>query len=229
MKQRDYRKLNVLMDSRVNDLGVHMVQKTPLQLSVAFAATLLGVSGFTASSATLHHASGQIIGIAEQGSARAEGVVVSLTEVPGTFAPPAAAVSIDQKDKEFFPTVLAILKGTKVAFNNSDPFFHNVFSSSRVKTFNVSQEKKGDSSEILFDKAGIIPIRCHIHANMKGYVVVLPNPYFAVTNSKGLFRIANVPAGTYTIKAWSASSGSVTQTVEVPASGEAKIIFKLGS
>jgi plastocyanin len=170
-------------------------------------------------------ANGDIIGMVEHGSSRVHNAVVSLVEVPGTFKS-SKTVTMNQKDKEFAPHVLAVEKGTTVTFNSEDPFFHNVFSSSRVKTFNVSQEKKGDTSQITFDKPGIVPIRCHIHANMKAFVVVLPNPYFATTNSKGLFKISGVPAGTYTIKVWDETGLSETQSVTVPATGSVKVIFK---
>jgi len=93
--------------------------------------------------------------------------------------------------------------------------------------FNVSQEKRGDTSTLTFDKAGLVPIRCHIHASMKAYIVVLPNPYFDVSNEKGLFHISDVPAGTYTVKVWSENAGSSTQTIEVPSGGRAKVIFKV--
>lgn len=175
-----------------------------------------------------HKANGEIIGIVESGSNRVVGAVVSLADVAGSFSPPSAPVVMDQKDKEFNPPVLAVMKGTKVKFNNSDPFFHNVFSNSRVKTFNVSQEKAGDASTVTFDKVGLVPIRCHIHAAMRAVIDVLPNPYFDVTNGKGQFHIADVPPGTYTIKVWSESGGSSTQSVEVPSSGRAKVIFKAG-
>lgn len=170
-------------------------------------------------------ANGEIIGMVEHGGSRVANAVVSLEGVSGTFHS-SHTVQMDQKDKEFLPHVLAILKGTTVNFVNSDSFLHNVFSGSRVKTFNVSEAAKGEASAITFDKAGIVPIKCHIHANMKAYIVVLPNPYFAVTNSKGLFKINNVPAGSYTIKVWSEHGLAETQTVQVPASGEAKVIFK---
>lgn len=176
---------------------------------------------------TFAHANGEIIGMVQSGKGRVANAVVSLVDVSGSFSGAGKTAEMGQRDKEFMPHVLAVLKGTTVQFTNSDPFFHNVFSSSRVKEFNVSQEKVGDKSEMVFDKAGIVPIRCHIHANMKGYVVVLPNPYFAVTNANGLFRISNVPAGTYTIKAWSEHGTPETQTIQVPATGEAKVIFKL--
>ena len=170
------------------------------------------------------HANGEIIGMVQSGKGRIANAVVSLEGVPGSFSGGTAVMG--QKDKEFVPSVLPVVKGTSVKFENSDPFFHNVFSNSRMKAFNVSQQKAGDTSSVVFDKVGIVPIRCHIHASMKAFIVVLPNPYFAVTNSNGLFRISNVPAGTYTIKVWSEHGTPQTQTVEVPATGEAKVIFK---
>jgi plastocyanin len=186
------------------------------------------VVGGTPAPASVHaKANGDIIGMVEMGSKRVSGAVVSITEAPGSFSAPAEPVIMDQKDKEFQPHVLAIMKGTKVRFNNSDPYLHNVFSNSRVKMFNVSQSKKGDTSELTFDKVGLIPIKCHIHASMKAYIMVLPNPYFAVTNEKGLFQIPNVPAGTYTLKVWSEDSSPSTQSVEVTAGGRAKAIFKV--
>ena len=176
-------------------------------------------------------ANGEIIGIVEQvkggKTTRIRDAVVSLEAVQGSFAAPSKPVDLDQKDKEFIPHVIAVMKGTTVRFISSDPFFHNVFSSSRVQKFNVSQEKKGDVSNVLFDKVGIVPIRCHIHANMKAYVVVLGNPYFDVSNAQGQIRIADVPAGSYTIKVWGEKFASQTQTVVVPASGQGRVIFKV--
>ncbi|MDR3689523.1 MAG: carboxypeptidase regulatory-like domain-containing protein [Fimbriimonas sp.] len=176
---------------------------------------------------THKRANGEIIGKVELGSGPVEYAVVSLTDVSGSFPAPAKPVTLDQREKQFLPHVLAILKGTTVRFSNSDPFLHNVFSSSRVKTFNVSQSAKGDYSDMLFDKPGLIPIKCHIHANMKGFIVVLTNPYFGVTNEKGLFKISDVPAGTYTMKVWSEHSSTTTQSITVEAGGRAKAIIKV--
>lgn len=194
-----------------------------LLTGVAMAATIAG----STTPAVAPKATGEIIGIVEMGSNRVPDAVVSLTDVQGSFAPPSEPVIMDQKNKEFEPHVLAILKGSTVRFKNSDNFLHNVFSNSRVKMFNVSQVKQGDATNMTFDKSGIIPIRCHIHASMKAYIVVLPNPYFDVTNEKGLFHIGDVPAGTYTLKVWSDHSSPTTQTVEVPAGGRAKVILKV--
>ena len=196
-------------------------------LCIGAMAVVMALAGGSSPASVHAKANGEIIGIVELGSTRVSDAVVSITEAPGSFTPPATGATMDQKDKQFVPHVLAILKGTKVKFNNSDPFFHNVFSSSRIKMFNVSQEKKGDVSELVFDKPGLIPIRCHIHASMKAYIVVLSNPYFAVTNEKGQFQIGNVPPGTYTLKVWSEHSSTTTQTVEVTSGGRAKALFKV--
>lgn len=171
-------------------------------------------------------ANGTIIGKVEtEAGAAISHAVVNIQDATGAFKP--GTYVMDQVDKQFSPRVLAISKGSTVKFANSDPFLHNVFSSSRVKTFNVSQASKGDTSELEFDKVGIVPIKCHIHANMSAYIVVVPNPYFAVTNSKGLFRIDNLPAGTYTIKVWTTAGKVSTQSIQVPDSGDAKVIFKV--
>ena len=196
-------------------------------LGVGAMAVVMALAGGASPASVPVKANGEIIGIVEMGSTRVEDAVISISEAPGNYSPPSAGVMMDQKDKQFIPHVLAILKGSKVKFNNSDPFFHNVFSSSRIKMFNVSQEKKGDVSELTFDKTGLIPIRCHIHANMKAYIVVLPNPYFAVSNAKGQVQIGDVPAGTYTLKIWSDKGSSTTQSVTVTAGGRAKAIFKV--
>ncbi len=172
-------------------------------------------------------ANGDIIGMVEMGANRVSNAVVSLEGVSGSFSAPSQPVIMNQQDKAFEPHVLAVMKGTTVQFKNSDPYLHNVFSNSRVKMFNVSQANKGDVSELTFDKVGLIPIKCHIHASMKAYIVVLSNPYFAVTNEKGLFEIGNIPAGTYTLKVWSEHASPSTQSIEVTAGGRAKAIVKL--
>ena len=191
--------------------------------SSTFSRLLVAAAAAVATSTAL---AGDIIGIVESAKGgRVEFAVVNISEATGSFRP--TRIDMNQLNKEFSPHVLAVLKGTTVRFLNSDTFFHNVFANSRVKTFNVSQEKKGDSSEITFDKIGIVPVRCHIHANMKAYVVVLANPYFNVTNAQGQFRISNVPAGTYTLKVWGEAFASQTQQITVPATGNAKAIFKV--
>ena len=169
---------------------------------------------------------GEVTGVVRKGTSVVGDAVVSVVEVSGSYRPPSGVVTMDQLHKVFIPHVLAVMKGTTVRFHNSDPFYHNVFSSSRVRTFNVSQANAGDYTDVAFPSLGVVPVRCHVHPNMRAYVVVLPNPFFSVTNSAGVFHITGLSAGTYTLKVWS-EEGSTVQAITVPASGKAKVDISL--
>jgi len=52
---------------------------------------------------------------------------------------------------------------------------------------------------------------------MSGYVVVVPTPYFAVTDKDGNFEIKNIPPGKYTLKTWSEDGKPTTLAVDVSA------------
>lgn len=171
-------------------------------------------------------ATADIVGMVKKGSARVENAVVSIVEVPGNYRPPTTPVLMDQLHKTFIPHVIAVMKGTTIRFHNSDPFYHNVFSSSRIRMFNVSQAGAGDYSDVLFSNIGVAPIRCHVHPNMRAYVVVLPNPFFCVTNAQGAFSIVGLPSGHYTLKVWS-EQGTSTQEISVPSNGKLRVIVQL--
>lgn len=198
---------------------------TRLTLGLAALLACCTTSGGNSYATTVKKGSGEIVGMVKKGGSRVHMAVVSLTEVSGNYHASSEPVRMNQADKEFLPHVLAVMKGSTVRFENSDPFFHNVFSSSRIQSFNVSQEKKGDYTDVKFPSVGIVPIKCHIHANMKAYIIVLPNPFFGVTNSSGIFHINGVPAGSYTLKVWS-EQGSTTQSITV-GSGKAEAVIQL--
>ncbi|HXH61492.1 MAG TPA: hypothetical protein VNI20_09050 [Fimbriimonadaceae bacterium] len=157
---------------------------------------------------------------------RVTGAVVYIASVPGKFKAPEKPVLMDQKDKTFVPDTLAIMVGTTVRFLNSDPFLHNVYANSRLFKFNISQPDKGKYSDVTFDKFGVVAVRCHIHAAMKGYIAVLDNPFFAVTDKSGLFKIPDVPAGSYTLKVWT-PTGSTDESITVGATGNTTILLKV--
>jgi len=116
---------------------------------------------------------------------------------------PAGHARMDQRNEEFIPHVLAVTVGTIVDFPNDDTKFHNVFSLSRVKTFDLGRYPLGHSKSVTFDKSGIVPISCDIHTHMSAYVLVFNHPYFAVADEDGRYTIPNVPPGAYTLKVWS--------------------------
>jgi len=134
---------------------------------------------------------------------------------------------MDQRNESFVPHVLAITTGTTVDFPNSDRFYHNVFSLSKPKTFDLGRYAAGHSKSIRFDRAGIVRVFCDIHSHMNAYILVFSHPFFALTDGDGRYRIDNVPPGTYGIVAWNEGTPSDTQAVTVPDGGTAEIDFTI--
>lgn len=155
---------------------------------------------------------------ARPAAARANAVVY-LESVPGTFRPPAEHAHIDQRGLQFLPHVLPILRGTTVDFLNSDSVRHNVFSPDGT-AYNLGSWPQGESRSETFLQAGTFRQLCQIHPEMQGYVLVFANPFFALTDAEGNFRILHVPAGTYTLKTWSERLPLVSQQVTVSAGGD---------
>jgi plastocyanin len=116
---------------------------------------------------------------------------------------PAGQARMDQRGEQFVPRVLAITVGTTVQFPNSDTTFHNVFSLSRVRTFDLGRYPPRRTGSVKFDRTGIVPVFCDIHSHMSAYILVFSHPFFAVTETDGHYAIANVPAGGYTLRVWS--------------------------
>lgn len=120
---------------------------------------------------------------------------------------------MDQRDIMFAPRVLPILVGTIVDFPNSDNLFHNVFSYSQAKEFDLGRYPTGESRSILFERSGIVRVYCDIHAHMNATILVLDNPFFARPDDEGTYTIPNVPEGSYTLKLW--YGREVVETLQV--------------
>jgi hypothetical protein len=152
-------------------------------------------------------------------------VVVFVEGVKGAFPVPARHPQLVQKDERFVPHVLAVQLGSTVEFPNEDDFYHNVFSVVSGDRFDLGRYAKGKSARQTLTKPGIVVVRCEIHSGMKAYILVVANPYFAVPGGDGAFSIPDVPAGTYTVKAWHPDFGYQERSVSVPASGSASVSF----
>ena len=139
--------------------------------------------------------------------------------------PSAAAMS--QLGERFDPHVLAVLQGTRVEFPNYDDVYHNVFSLSRARTFDLGRYPRGATKSVTFDRAGVVQVFCHIHADMSGIVMVLGNPFFAAPDSAGRYAIENVPPGEYTIVGWHERARPVSHRVRVVAGETATVNFQL--
>ncbi|MDB6095313.1 MAG: hypothetical protein JWM32_2875 [Verrucomicrobia bacterium] len=149
-----------------------------------------------------------------------------LSEItPG--APVLAAVTT-QKDANFEPHVLPVAVGSSVRWPNEDDIYHNVFSTSDAKQFDLGFYKKERSPEVKFDQVGRVDVFCAIHTKMHCIILVVPNPFFASVDSNRRYVIKNVPAGTYHLRAWHERLPSMVRDVVVPAEGEVTVDFKLG-
>ncbi len=121
------------------------------------------------------------------------------------FAEPAPAqmAEIQQRGKRFIPALVGITAGQKVSFPNGDPFYHNVFSPSLVRQFDLGQFRTGETRSRVFPKSGVVDIYCNIHPQMSATILVLPNRRFAMTASDGSYSIYGVPAGRWKVYAYS--------------------------
>jgi plastocyanin len=158
---------------------------------------------------------------------KSAGVVVWLDGVTGSFRPPARPVVIDQKGMTFIPHVVAIQKNGTVQFKNSDAVRHNVFSPDGEK-YNLGTWGQGETKTYTFKETGVYHQLCNIHPEMLGFVVVLDNPFFAVTGADGKFEIKDVPPGTYTVKTWGEKLPATTAKVTVTAGAAAPLKLEVG-
>jgi plastocyanin len=123
-------------------------------------------------------------------------------QFPAPTTPPENARMV-QKDAQFIPSILPVRVGTKVEFPNDDDFYHNVFSYSKIKSFDLGRYKKGEEPPaIQFDKPGVVRLNCEIHEQMRAAIVVLDTPYFKTTTTNGSDRLDGLPAGKYALKTW---------------------------
>ncbi len=136
---------------------------------------------------------------------------------------------LDQRNEAFVPHVLAIVAGTTVDFPNNDTTYHNVFSLSTTKSFDLGRYAVGRSKSVKFDRPGIVRVFCDIHSHMSAFILVFTHRHFAVTDDDGRYRLDNVPPGTYTVMAWNESAPSESRRVTVAESGgDVEANFALG-
>jgi plastocyanin len=160
---------------------------------------------------------------------------------PGPADPPAAVVYLEgptggsapgrsarmaQKNLQFVPGLLAIRRGTVVEFPNQDDLYHNVFSYSKAKRFDLGRYRKDEKPATqLFDKSGVVRLSCEIHTHMQGIILVLDTPYFQRTDAEGRYRLEGLPAGKYTLKAWISEKEVYERPVELETGGKLRVDF----
>ena len=137
----------------------------------------------------------------------------------GPFGPAAknAVAQMAQKDLVFVTPLLPVQVGTKVEFPNQDDTYHNIFSYSPVKRFDLGRYR-ADEKPVpfqIFDQPGLVTLHCDIHEHMRGLILALETPHFVRTDPEGRYRLAGLPAGRYTLKAWVNSKTTLERVVEL--------------
>ncbi len=155
-----------------------------------------------------------------------ENVVVYLRDAPARAVAPRRS-AIRQRGETFLPRVVAVPVGSFVDFPNDDAIYHNVFSLSRARTFNLGRYPKGESRAVRFDKAGTVKVFCDIHSHMTATVIVFNHPWFTGPEAEGTFELTGLPVGDLQITAWHERLGDTTLRVRTEAGRPASIEFVL--
>lgn len=129
------------------------------------------------------------------------------------------AATVQQHNQRLEPALLIVPVGSTVDFPNLDPVFHNIFSLSRTRSFDLGYYPEGRSRTVKFDRAGIVQVYCHVHPNMYAAIIVTSSPWFGQPRADGQFSWLDVPAGKYRLYVWQKSLGVVQRNVVVPAGG----------
>ncbi len=144
---------------------------------------------------------------------------LAVVYLEGNFppAPSAPVARIVQRELAFVPALLPVRTGTRVEFPNEDPTYHNVFSFSPAKRFDLGRYRADETPPPpqLFDRPGLVTLRCDIHKHMRAAILVLDTPHFTVTGADGTFQLPELPPGRYTLKAWLDSRTTLSRPVEI--------------
>jgi plastocyanin len=154
-------------------------------------------------------------------------VLVFLKDASFKGTLPASRQVVEQVNEAFFPRVVAVTRGSVVAFPNGDPYFHNVFSLSRGASFDLGRFRRGDKRERLFTRAGIVKVYCHIHSEMAATILVFDHRLYATPATDGSFAIDDVAPGTYQLSAWHERIGETTKAIQVIGGEAASVEFSL--
>ena len=142
--------------------------------------------------------------VLQLGKAREGFAVVTLEPLSGKWHRRAPRQRImEQRGRQFAPRLMVIPVGSTVSFPNFDTIYHNVFSTSEARPFDLGIYKNGAAREVTFDREGVVSLSCNLHANMNAHIAVVNAPHYAITDDKGRFNFQSLAPGAYKLRAWS--------------------------
>lgn len=168
--------------------------------------------------------------IVTRGGVLATSPPIAVVFLEGSFPKGGALATkqVAQKDLAFVPVLLPVQVGTKVEFPNLDhDSYHNIFSYSPAKRFDLGRYRPDEKPVPfqLFDVPGLVTLRCDIHEHMRGLILVLDTPHFALTDPEGHFRLSGLPSGHYVLKAWVDSNTTRERPVELKSGSTLHVDF----
>ena len=146
-------------------------------------------------------------------------------QLPGPEKP--IRVELEQAGQRFEPQLVVIPVGSSVSFPNGDPIFHNVFSLSGAKKFDLGYYPAGQTRIVKFDEPGVVQVYCHLHPNMYAAIVVVPSRWYAKPGEDGTFAFHDVPPGTYRLVAWHLNAGFFRREVHVAPTGGTDVVIDI--
>ena len=147
----------------------------------------------------------------------------------GQLPPPdrTLRVELKQQGQRFEPQLLIVPVGSTVSFPNADPIFHNVFSLSAAKKFDLGYYPAGQTRSVKFDQPGVVQVYCHLHPNMYAAIVVAPNRWYTTPADDDTFSFHDVPPGAYQLVAWHLNAGFFRREVQVTAADGADVVIDI--
>jgi Polysaccharide lyase family 4, domain II len=156
-------------------------------------------------------------------------VVVFIESASSSGSPEPKLNVLENNGCRYSPRIMAMQKGERLRVRNNDPKLHIPHSYLNERTvFNLSLPFRGTSIDASqkIRQSGILKVVCDTHAWMLAHIHVFDHPYFAVTDDRGMFSIANIPAGTYTLTAWHEDAGIRSQEITVSETGDVGVNFE---
>jgi len=141
--------------------------------------------------------------------------VVIYLEAPGLDHGTPITATLTQRNRRFEPEFVVIPLGSTVSFPNTDPIFHNVFSLSKVKAFDLGYYPNGQTQVVRFDRPGVVQVYCHLHPDMAAAILVLPTAVWTRPRPDGRFSLPGIPPGNYELVAWHRFAGFFRRRVAV--------------